>query len=276
MHPYRSKSLITGFALLCMIFLFAIFGPMFSSHTYYETALENKNLPPSSKHWFGTDDLGRDIFVRTCYGARISLGVGICAAIIDVIIGVLWGSVAAYSGGWTDEIMMRIADLLQSLPNLLIILLVMVVLGSGLVPIIIALTIMGWITMARIVRAQILKLKEREFVQAAVSLGANKYRILFSDLLPNAVSPIIVTMTLTVPTAIFTEAFMSFLGLGVQAPIASWGTMTNEGLPALQYYPWRLFFPSLFISVTMFSFNLIGDSLRNSLDPNTNIKLRLP
>jgi len=163
--------------------------------------------------------------------------------------------------------MMRIADVLYGLPYLLTVIMLMVVMGSGLVPIIVALTIIGWITMARIVRGQILQLKRLEYVQAAIALGASPRRILLKHLIPNAIAPILVTMTLTVPSAIFVEAFLSFLGLGVQAPVASWGTMAADGLPAMRYYPWRLFFPATFISLAMFAFNLVGDGLRDALDP---------
>jgi oligopeptide transport system permease protein len=182
-------------------------------------------------------------------------------------VGVLWGSIAAFCGGKIDELMMRSADLLYSLPTLLIIIMMMVVMGPGLLSIVIALTILGWITMARIVRAQILQIKEQDYIMAAKALGASFPRIFFYHLLPNAVGPIIITMTFTIPSAIFAEAFLSFLGLGVQAPIASWGTMASEGLPALDYYPWRLLFPGAFISITMLAFNLIGDELRDALDP---------
>lgn len=264
---FSHSGLRAGIIILTFIFLMAVIGPMLSQHSYYETHLELKNSFPSQEYWFGTDDLGRDVFTRTCYGARISLFVGISAAIIDMIIGVIWGSIAAFAGGLTDEIMMRIADILYGLPYLLTVILLMVVLGSGLIPIVVAMTVIGWITMARIVRAQILQLKQCEFVQASTALGASNTRILFCELLPNALNPIIITITFTIPTAIFVEAFLSFLGLGVQAPIASWGTMANEGLPALKYYPWRLFFPALFISLTMFGFNLVGDGLRDVLDP---------
>lgn len=258
---------MAGLATLSLLMVFAAIGPYLNGYTYYEVSLESKNLAPSAEHWFGTDDLGRDIFTRTAYGARISLFIGIAAAAIDLVIGVIWGGVAAFAGGRTDEVMMRIADILFALPYLLVVVLLMVVLGSGLVPILIAMTVIGWINMARIVRGQILQLKSQEFVIAAQALGASFSRILARHLIPNAMGPIIVTVTLTVPTAIFVEAFLSFLGLGVQAPIASWGTMANDGLPALRYYPWRLFFPALFISTTMLSFNLVGDGLRDALDP---------
>lgn len=253
-----------GIGLLSIIILLAIFGPYLSSYTYSETHLMDKNLPPMASHWFGTDDLGRDLFTRVCYGARISLFVGTAAAFVDLIIGLLWGGIAALSGGNIDRVMMRIADLLFSLPYLLIVILLMVVMGPGLLTIVLAMSVIGWITMARIVRGQILYLKEQDYVLAAKCLGAGFFRILFRHILPNAKETIIETLTLTISSAIFTEAFLSFLGLGVQAPAASWGTMANEGLPALQYYPWRLFFPALFITLTIFSLNLIGDRLRQN------------
>ena len=201
------------------------------------------------------------------HGARISLFVGIIAALLDLIVGVLWGGIAAFAGGKVDEVMMRIADILYGLPYLLVVVLLIVVLGTGLIPIIIALTIIGWIPMARIVRGQVLQLKTQEYVLAAHALGAGFFRILFKHILPNAMGPIIVTLTLTIPYAIFVESFLSFLGLGVQAPIASWGTMASDALSALKYYPWRLFFPAACISLTILGFNLIGDQLRDALDP---------
>lgn len=258
---------IAGLFALIFLAIFALLGPLISSHPYYETNLALKNQPPSKAFWFGTDDLGRDMFARTACGARISLFVGISAALIDLLVGVVWGGVAALAGGRVDNILMRVADILYAIPYLLIVIMLMVVMGSGLIPIIIALTITGWIGMARIVRGQLIQLKEQEYILAATALGASNRRILFKHLVPNAMGPIIVTVTITIPIAIFTEAFLSFLGLGVQAPIASWGTMASDGLPAMRYYPWRLFFPAFFISVTMLGFNLVGDGLRDALDP---------
>ena len=254
---------------LILLILSAICVPFLSSHTYYDINLNAKNLPPSLTHWFGTDDLGRDVFVRIWYGARISLFVGITAATLDLIIGVIWGGIAALSGGKTDEIMMRLVDVMSSIPSLLVVICLIVVVGPGLHTIIISLSIFGWITMARIVRAQFLQLKEQGYVLAAKALGASYRRILFFHLLPNAAGPVIVTLTLTVPSAIFAEAFLSYLGLGVQAPIASWGTMANEGLSAIEYYPWRLFFPAGFISMTMLAFNLVGDGLSDAFSSAT-------
>jgi oligopeptide transport system permease protein len=207
------------------------------------------------------------MFVRLCWGARISLFIGITAAVIDMVIGVLYGGFAGLIGGKIEEIMMRTADMLHSLPHLLIVILLTFIMEQGVLTIIIAMTLTGWINMARITRGQVLSLKELDFVTAAITLGASKTRILLRHLIPNCFGSIITTMTLTIPQSIFTEAFLSFLGLGVQAPIASWGTMASDGLPALSFYPWRLFFPALFISITMLAFNLIGNGLRDAFDP---------
>lgn len=262
-----NKLALFGLITLAFLIFFAILGPFLSQYSYYETQLPLKNTAPNGKFWFGTDELGRDLFTRCWWGARISLFVGISASLIDLIIGVLFGSLAALLGGKAEEWMMRFADILYSIPYLLVVILLMVIIGPGLLTIILALTMTGWINMARIVRSQILQIKQQDYVRAAYALGASKRRILFQHLIPNAMGPIIVTLTLTIPSAIFAEAFLSFLGLGVQAPIASWGTMANDGLPALRYYPWRLFFPAFFISLTMLSFNLLGDGLRDALDP---------
>ncbi|MEI8366174.1 MAG: ABC transporter permease [Parachlamydiaceae bacterium] len=245
---------------LVVLIIMAVFAPLFSGYLYDEVDLSQKNLSPSAAHWFGTDDLGRDMFTRIWYGARISLFVGFAAAAIDMVVGVLWGGIAALSGGKIDEVMMRFVDIISAIPSLLIIISLIVVIGSGLHTIIIAIALLGWITMARVVRGQLIQLKEQGYVLAARSLGASFWRILFRHLLPNAAGPIVVTLTLTIPSAIFTEAFLSYLGLGVQAPIASWGTMASDGLPAMQYYPWRLFFPAAFISMTMLAFNLVSNS----------------
>lgn len=257
---------MAGAVTLALLTLSAILVPIFSSSTYYDIDLLMKNQPPSLQHLFGTDDLGRDVFVRVWYGARISLFVGVAAAMIDLCIGMLWGGVAALAGGKIDEMMMRSADILYSIPSLLVIISLMVVLGPGIVTILISLSILGWITMARIVRGQLMQLKQQGYVLAARSLGAGFWRILFKHLLPNATGPIVVTLAFTIPSAIFTEAFLSYLGLGVQAPIASWGTMASDGLPALQYYPWRLFFPAGFICLTILAFNIVGDGLRDAFE----------
>ncbi|MCD5324686.1 MULTISPECIES: ABC transporter permease [Pontibacillus] len=263
----KNRLALTGIILIVILAIMSIVGPMLTPYDYRTTDLINSNLAPSANHWFGTDDLGRDIFTRVWKGAQISLFIGLAAAVIDLFIGVIWGGLSGYIGGRTDEYMMRFADILWAVPYLLMVILLMVVLGQGLGTMILAMTITGWINMARIVRGQVLQLKSQEYVMAAQTLGAKTSRIMFRHLIPNAMGPILITMTLTVPNAIFTEAFLSYLGLGVQQPLASWGTMASEGLPALQYYPWRLFFPALFICLTIFAFNVIGDGMRDALDP---------
>lgn len=253
--------------ILSILCLMAIVGPWLSPYSYSSIHLELKNAPPSLQFWFGSDELGRDIFTRIWWGARISLFVGFTAAIIDATIGVLWGTIAAYAGGKIDELMMRICDILYAIPYLLVVILLTVVRGSGIVTILIAMTCTGWINMARICRSQVLQLKQLDYITAAKSMGASHGRIIFIHLIPNAMGPIIATMALTIPTAIFTEAFLSFIGLGVQAPAASWGVMVNDGLSAMRYYPWRLLFPSAMITLTMISFNLLGNALRDIMDP---------
>ena len=263
----QNKLAMFGLISLILLIVMAIIGPLISHYTYYETQLPLKNQSPNATFWFGTDELGRDLFTRCWWGARISLFVGITASLVDLVIGVLYGAIAALLGGKKEEWMMRIADVLYAIPYLLVVILLMVIIGSGITTIILALTITGWINMARIVRSQTLQIKQQDYVKAAYALGASRQRVLLRHLIPNAMGPIIVTLTLTIPSAIFAEAFLSFLGLGVQAPIASWGTMANDGLPALRYYPWRLFFPAALISLTMLSFNLLGDGLRDAFDP---------
>lgn len=245
----------------------ALIGPFLTPYSYSDIHLELKNTAPNAQFWFGSDELGRDLFARVWWGARISLFIGVTAASIDMLIGVLWGSIAAFAGGKVEEIMMRLCDVLHAIPYLLVVIVLTVIRGAGIGTLLIAMTMTGWITMARICRGQVLQIKQNEYVLAAKSLGASNARILFRHLIPNAAAPIIAAMTLTIPTAIFTEAFLSFLGLGIAAPSASWGVMLSDGVSALRYYPWRLFFPALMITLTMLSFNLVGNALRDLLDP---------
>lgn len=264
----KNKLAMLGLIFLVLLALFAVFVPIFSPHSVTTTDLPHQNQPPSAKHWFGTDEMGRDVFTRTWYGARISLFVGLMAALIDCIVGIIYGGISGYKGGRVDMVMMRIVEVLYGLPNLLVVILLMVVMGPSLTTIIIALTITGWVGMARIVRGQVLQIKNYEFVTASKSFGASSSRIIRKNLLPNTMGPIIVQITLSVPSAIFAEAFLSFLGLGVQAPYASWGVMANDALPVILSGDWwRLFFPALFISITMFAFNVLGDGLQDALDP---------
>ena len=264
---YKNKLAFFGLSTLLLLIIFAIVVPIISPYTYYETQLPLKNTPPCQKFWFGTDELGRDLFTRIWWGARISLFVGIVAALIDMVIGVFYGAFAAIIGGKCEEFMMRIADIFYSLPQVLIVILLLTIFKPGVYTIILSLALTGWINMARIIRGQVLKIKKEDFVFAAYMLGASHFRVLFYHLIPNAYGSIITTVTLTIPSAIFTEAFLSFLGLGVQAPIASWGMMASDGLSAIRYYPWRLFFPALFISTTMLALNLLSDGIRDAFDP---------
>ena len=264
----KNKLAMLGLFFLSVLTFMAVFGPIISPHTVDHQDLVNQNLPPSSEHWFGTDELGRDVFTRTWYGARISLFVGIAAALIDFLIGVIYGGIAGYKGGRTDHFMMRIIEVLYGLPYLLVVILISVVMGPSLATIIFALTITGWIGMARIVRGQVLQIKNYEYVLASKTFGTKTARIIRKNLLPNTMGPIIVQITLSVPSAIFAEAFLSFLGLGIQAPLASWGSMASDALPVILSGDWwRLFFPAFFISLTMFSFNVLGDGLQDALDP---------
>lgn len=263
----KNKMALLGLIIIVCLIIVAIFGPIFSSHTYDEQNLMMTNSSPSWEHWFGMDNLGRDIFIRVLYGARISLAIGIVASLLNLFIGVIYGGIAGFFGGKIDRIMMNIVDILYSVPTLLYVILLMVILKPGLINIFIALGIGYWLQMARIVRGQILSMKEQEFILAARTIGVSKKRILFRHLLPNAMGAIIVTMTLAIPDAIFTEAFLSFIGLGVSAPMASWGVLASEGVNNLRAYPFQLFFPAVAISVTMLAFNFLGDGLRDVLDP---------
>ena len=262
----RNKLAIVGIVILAIIAIMAIFVPILSPYDYAEqTGVYNS--PPTADFWFGTDNLGRDVFVRSWVGARISLLIGISAAIINLVVGVVYGSVSGLIGGRVDNIMMRICDILNSVPELLIIILLIVVLQQGLVPMIIALSLTGWIRMARIVRAEVMSLKAQEYVLASRTLGASAAHLIRRHLIPNAMGSIIVTMTLQIPAAIFNESFLSYIGLGVTPPLASWGTMASEGNEAILTAPWRLVFPALLISITIFGFNAVGDGLRDALDP---------
>ena len=263
----KNKMAMAGLFMIMIISLLAIFGPLVVSHTYSDQKLEFANQEPSSEYWFGTDNLGRDLLVRIMYGARISLSIGIVASLLNFFIGVVYGGISGYFGGRVDSIMMRIVDVLYGIPLLLYVILLMVVLEPGLTNIFIALGLVYWLRMARIVRGQILSLKELEYILAAKLIGASSWRIILRHLIPNSMGPIIVTMTLAIPEAIFTEAFLSFIGLGVSAPMASWGVLASEGVTSLRSYPFQLFFPAIAISITMLSFNFLGDGLRDALDP---------
>lgn len=235
-------------------------------------AEDGSTITPSGWSWnrtyvFGTDQLGRDVLVRQLYGARISLTVAFVATLVNFFIGIFYGGIAGYMGGKTDAIMMRIVEIISTIPLTLYVVLLMVVFDSGLYSIIIAIGSVFWVDMARIVRGQILSLKQQDYVAAARTMGASTGRILTKHLLPNSIGPIIVTLTMLIPSAIFIESFMSFIGLGVTPPLASWGTLTSDAVETMRAYPHQLFFPAAAISLTMFAFNFLGDGLRDALDP---------
>jgi len=267
MRLQKNKMAMAGLYIVVFVILIAAIGPVLSHASYSDQDLSQANQSPSIEHWFGTDNLGRDLFIRVLYGARISMSIGIVASFLNFTVGVLYGGIAGFSGGKVDRYMMNIVDVLYSIPVLLYVILLMVVLKPGLTNIFIALGISYWLQMARIVRGQILGLKEQEYVLAVRTIGASNWRILLRHLIPNTMGPIIITMTLAIPTAIFTEAFLSFIGLGVSAPMASWGVLASEGITSLRSYPFQLFFPAMAISVTMLAFNFLGDGLRDALDP---------
>ncbi|HYF77109.1 MAG TPA: ABC transporter permease [Symbiobacteriaceae bacterium] len=262
-----NKVAVFGLIMLLILLLASVFGPMFTKHTYSDQSILLANQGPSGEYWLGTDKLGRDLFVRILFGGRISLAVALFAGLVELVIGVVYGAVAGLAGGRIDNLMMRIVDIVDTIPSTIYVILLAVLLKPGLTSIFLAIGIIYWTGMARLVRAQVLSLKQQEFMLAARTLGAGKARLVFRHLIPNAMAPIIVELTFSIPRAIFTEAFLSFIGLGVSAPMASWGVLANDGLIALRTYPWQLAFPSIAIIMCTLAFNFVGDGLRDALDP---------
>jgi oligopeptide transport system permease protein len=258
---------MAGAGFLLGVAVVAALTPWLAPYSYAQTDLAYGARPPSSQHPFGTDELGRDLLTRTMWGARVSLAVGVLATAVSLAIGVSYGAVAGYLGGRADQLMMRLVDVLYGLPFMFFVIILMVVFGRNIVNLFIALGAVQWLTMARIVRGQILSLKAREFVQAVRALGAGPVVILARHLVPNAAGPIIVYATLTVPAMMLEEAFLSFLGLGVQPPMASWGSLASEGAAAMEPYPWLIIFPGIALALTLFALNFLGDGLRDALDP---------
>ncbi len=273
MRLKKDKFAIISLIVIVLVVLGAIFIPMLSKYDYAANNLNQTNLKVSAEHWFGTDNLGRDLFVRNFYGARYSLIIAALAAVINLVIGVLYGGIAGFFGGKVDNVMMRIVDIIYAIPLTIYVIIIMAILskpgasGSGLFTIVLALSISYWIDMARIVRGDILQLKQQEFVLAAKSLGASKTRILLRHLIPNCIGSIMVTLTLLIPQAVFTEAFLSFIGLGIAAPRASLGTLANEAMNVIYTYPTQLIYPAVTICVIILAFNLFGDGLSYALDP---------
>jgi oligopeptide transport system permease protein len=252
-----------------LIVLFCVVGPWISPWDANTQDLFLGATAPTAQHWFGTDTLGRDLMVRVMHGGRISLLVGLVATLVALSIGVVYGATAGYLGGRTDSAMMRFVDLLYALPFTIFVILLMVAFGRSLWLMFVAIGAVEWLSMARIVRSGVIGLKKQEFVEAAVSLGYSHRRIILRHLIPNVLGPVIVIATLTVPAVMLLEAFLSFLGLGVQPPNASWGVLINEGQQNMEIYPWLLIFPAVFFATTLFCLNFIGDGLRDALDPKS-------
>ncbi|AOS44888.1 Oligopeptide transport system permease protein OppC [Lacunisphaera limnophila] len=262
----RNRLAVVGGITLLVLAAACLLGPLLSPYDYADQNLDNTFAPPGGAHWLGTDQLGRDLLVRVLYGGRISLGVGLCATFVALTIGVVYGAVAGWVGGRTDAIMMRLVDIMYALPFTIFVILLMVFLGRNIILLFVAIGAVEWLTMARIVRGQIMTLKKMEFIEAARSLGYGNRRIIFRHLLPNALGPIIVYTTLTIPAVMLLEAFLSFLGLGVQPPMSSWGTLIKDGAEKMEEYWWLLVFPGTLFSLTLFSLNFLGDGLRDALD----------
>ncbi len=276
---FRNKAAVVSMVLLGIVTLMAIFAPLLSPYGYTDQDYSIVSCAPDwwpgedavcragGAHWFGTDSVGRDLFVRTLYGARVSLAVGLVASIVSLFIGVIYGAVAGYFGGRIDELMMRFVDVLYSLPFIFFVIILMVVFNRNFILLFVAIGAVQWLTMARIVRGQTLSIKQKEFIEAARASGVGTFDIIRRHIVPNAIGPVIIYMTLSIPTVILAESFLSFLGLGIQEPLTSWGVLIAEGSDVIEIAPWALIFPAAFMAVTLFCFNFIGDGLRDALDP---------
>jgi oligopeptide transport system permease protein len=265
-HP----TALIGLGLFLAIVLLCLIGPLFASQSYADSDLSLGATPPSAAHWFGTDTLGRDLWVRTLYGGRISIAVGFAASLVALGVGLIYGMIAGYAGGRLDAWMMRFVDVLYALPFIIIVILLTVILGRSLLLLFIAIGLVEWLTMARIVRGEVRRLKQQAFVEAARACGAKVPRIFLRHLLPNLLAAVIVYTTLTIPAVMLLESVLSFLGLGVQPPMSSWGSLIKEGAERLDVYPWMLLFPALFFASTLLALNFLGDALRDILDPRGN------
>lgn len=265
-----NRAAMFSVGLLALIGLLVVVGPWLSPWAFDYIDFDGTwSTPPTlaGQHWFGTDNLGRDLFVRTMVGGRISLMVGLVATLVSLLIGVTWGAVAGYYGGRIDALMMRVVDILYALPFMFLVILLMVLFGRQLILIFVAIGAIHWLDMARIVRGQTLSLRQREFVEAARVAGVRPLTIIRRHIVPNLLGVVAVYVTLTIPQVILMEAFLSFLGLGVQEPATSWGALVNDGARDMEAAPWALIFPAAFLALTLFCFNFIGDGLRDALDP---------
>lgn len=265
----ENKMALTAAVILAILGSLCALAPWLSPYDYFEQDLDLGASAPSPSHWLGTDVLGRDLLTRILFGGRISFLVGICATAVSLTIGVFYGAIAGYRGGRTDSFMMRTVDILYSLPFTVFVILLTVLFGRSIILLFLAIGAVEWLTMARIVRGQVLSLKNLTFIEAANVLGLPRGRILRKHLIPNAIGPIIVYTTLTIPSVMLLEAFLSFLGLGVQPPKSSWGILIKEGAEGMEQYPWLLLFPGLVFALTLFCLNFLGDGLRDALDPRS-------
>lgn len=262
------KVAVISFTFILLISLMAIFAPMLCQYGYDTTSMGNGNLSPSGEHWFGTDSLGRDLWARVWVGARISLLIGLCGAIVPQIVGIVLGGIAGYFGGWLDMLIMRIIDIGACIPSLIYVTLIMLYFGSGPAAIVLAIAMSFWMDSARVVRGRMLQFKNREFVLAARTQGASSFRVIFRHILPNILGQQVVSVSSAIPSAIFLEAYLSFIGLGVASPMTSWGQLCQLGASFYRLYPYQLFIPGAFISVTILAFYLFGNCLRDALDPH--------
>jgi oligopeptide transport system permease protein len=269
----KNKAALVSVVIMLVMLMLIIFGPMLLPWEGDFTDWDNTSSPPSLEtgHWFGTDAVGRDILVRTLEGGRISLLVGLVATLVSLVIGVSYGAVAGYYGGMTDRVMMRVVDIIYALPFMFFVILLMVVFGRHIVLIFVAIGAVNWLDMARIVRGQTLSLKNTEFVEAARACGVGHRAIILRHIIPNLLGVVMVYVTLTIPQVILVESFLSFLGLGVQEPMSSWGALVNDGAQDMESAPWTLVFPAAFLTVTLYCFNYIGDGMRDALDPKDHL-----
>ena len=265
----KNKAAVGGAIVLLILFILAALAPWIAPYPYAYQNLDLGASPPSADHLLGTDILGRDLYSRILYGARISLLVGFVATTVALFIGVTWGLIAGYFGGKIDTVMMRIVDVLYGIPFIIFIILLMVVFGRNLWLLFIAIGAVEWLTMARIVRGQVLSLKNQEFILAAQAMGVNNFSMFKRHLLPNILGPIAVYATLTIPQVMLLESFLSFLGLGIQPPMSSWGTLIKDGVESMEEYSWLLIYPGITFTITLFALNFFGDGLRDALDPKT-------
>lgn len=264
----QNKVAVFAFFLLCAMILMTIIVPMVSPYDYSKQDLPSRKQWPSAVHWFGTDDLGRDLFTRVWQGGRVSIAIGVIGSLVVAVIGCIYGGIAAYFGGWVDMLMMRIVEVLSSVPNLLVVIMLSIVLDSSSIPtLLFAMTITGWCPIARLVRSQMLQISRSEYVMAARVMGVSPLNIVVRHMIPNTISIIIVNITFRIPGFIFSEAFLSYVGLGVQPPNTSWGALASAGQNSILFYPYMMLFPSLLIALTMLCFTLMGDGLRDALDP---------